>query len=176
LRLTRPTGVGGADQFTDEQGHRLVIEALTDDLADADPGRPAAGADLLGVGQVDLLQAARQVLRLPPPAVPLPPRLGRRVEDRFGGRRLDRRRWLLGVGQIQPVEQGRPFDPLAAPAEGDLDEAVDVGLLGLDLLAKIRHDTTEFGDDGVGVGQLLAERVDVVGRRHAGLNTARPVR
>lgn len=75
-RLARPTGVGGADQLADEQGHRLVVEAFAGGLADADLGRAAAGADFLGGGQIDLLPAARQVRRLAPPAVPLPLRRG----------------------------------------------------------------------------------------------------
>jgi hypothetical protein len=99
--------------------------------------------------------------------VALPPRGG----SRFGGRRLDRRRGL-GFGHGHPVEEGRAFDPLAAPAERDLHEAVDVGLLGFDLLAKFGHYAAEFRDDGFGLGQLPAEVVRVVGRRHAGFNTA----
>ena len=78
----------------------------------------------------------------------------------------------FGFRRVDPVEQGRAFDPLAAAAERPLHQAVDVGLLGLDLLAEAGHHPTEFRDDGVGVGQLPAEVVDVVGRRHARFNTA----
>ena len=167
LRLARPAGIGGADQFADEDRHRLVIEAFAGALADADLDRAAARTDLLGVAQVDLFPATRQVLRLAPPTVALPLRRGRR----FGGRRFDRRR-DLGFGHGHPVEEGRAFDPLAAAAERDLHEAVDVGLLRFDLLAKFGHHAAEFRDHGVRVGQLLAKVVRVVGRRHAGFNTA----
>jgi hypothetical protein len=49
---------------------------------------------------------------------------------------------------------------------------VDVGLLCFDLFAEVGHHAAEFGDHGVGVGQHAAEVSDVVGRRHAGFNTA----
>ena len=45
----------------------------------------------------------------------------------------------LGFGRVHPVEEGRAFDPLAAAAEGDLHEAMDVGLLRFDLFAKFNH-------------------------------------
>ena len=170
-RFATPASVSGADQFADEDRRRLVIEAFADDLTDAALRLAAAGAELLGFVQIDLFPAPRQILRLTAAAVPLPLRRGRRFGDRFGSGWLHRRR-RLGVGQIQPVEQGRAFDPLAAPAERHLHQAVDVGLLRLDLLEEVGHHLAEFGDDGVGVGQLPAEAIDVVGRRHAGLNTA----
>jgi hypothetical protein len=47
-----------------------------------------------------------------------------------------------------------------------------VALLRFDLFAMVGHHVAEFGDDGVGVGQLPAEVVDVGSRQHAGLNTA----
>jgi len=52
---------------------------------------------------------------------------------------------------------------VAAPTERDLDEAMDVGLLRVDLLAEFGDDATQFRDHGLGVGQPLAEHVDVVG-------------
>jgi hypothetical protein len=55
----------------------------------------------------------------------------------FGDRRFDRRD--LGFGRSYPVEEGRAFDPLAAAAEGDLHEAMDVRLLRVDLFAKLNH-------------------------------------
>ena len=88
-----------------------------------------------------------------------------------GGRRLDRRR-DLGFGRVHAVEEGRAFDPLAAAAERDLHEAMDVGLLRFDLLAEVGHHAAQFRDHGFRVGQLLAKVVGVVGRRHAGFNTA----
>ena len=75
-------------------------------------------------------------------------------------------------GTVDPVEEGRAFDPLAAAAERDLHEAMDVGLLRFDLFAKFGHHAAEFRDHGFRVGQLLAKVVGVVGRRHAGFNTA----
>ena len=50
LGLARPAGIGGADQFADEERHRLVVEAFAGDLADADLdhrvpfGPPGAGS------------------------------------------------------------------------------------------------------------------------------------
>ena len=119
------------------------------------------------MAQVDHFRTPRQVLRLPPPAVPLPLLRGRD----FDGWRLDRRR-NFGFRQRDPVEQGRPFDPLAASAERHLHQPMDVGLLRVDLRAEVGHDAAEFRDHGLGVSQLPAEVVDVVGRRHAAWNTA----
>ena len=73
---------------------------------------------------------------------------------------------------VDPVEQGRAFDPLAAAPERHLHQAVDVGLVRFDLLAEVGHHPAEFRDHGVRVRQLLAKHVDVVGRRHAVFNTA----
>lgn len=72
--------------------------------------------------------------RSAPPAVALPLRRGRY----FGNRRFGRRRHL-GFRRVDPVEEGRPFDPLATPAKRDLHEPMDVGLLGFDLLAEFDH-------------------------------------
>ena len=46
-----------------------------------------------------------------------------------------------------------------------------MSLVRLDLFAEVGHHAAEFSDDGVGVGQLPAEVVDIIRRRHAGLNT-----
>ena len=75
LQIARSAGIGRTDQFPDEERHRLVIEPFANALADADFECAAAGADLLGFAQVDLFPVARQVLRLAPPAMPLPLRL-----------------------------------------------------------------------------------------------------
>ena len=56
-------------------------------------------------------------------------------ELRFEGRRD------LGFRFDDPVEESRTFDPLTAAAEGDLHEAMDMGLLRFDLLAKVGHHT-----------------------------------
>jgi hypothetical protein len=40
------------------------------------------------------------------------------------------------VGHDHSIEEGRAFNPFATAAEGDLHEAVDVGLLRFDLFAK----------------------------------------
>ena len=69
-------------------------------------------------------------------------------------------------------EEGGAFDPLTRPAEGDLHEAVDVGLLRFDLLAKFGHDTTHFRDHGFRVCGLPAQVGGVVDRRHTLFNTA----
>jgi hypothetical protein len=98
--------------------------------------------------------------------------LPRRRRNRFGDRGYDNGRGRrIGFGG-EAVEEGRTFDPLTAAAEGHLHQAVDVGLLGVDLLTKFGHHAAEFGDHRLGMGQLPAKLVDVVGRRQAESNPA----
>lgn len=70
------------------------------------------------------------------------------------------------------IQRGRrPWDPLARPAGRHLHEAVDVGLLGVDLHAEVGYQPSEFGDHGLGMGQLATQVVGVLGRRQGGFNT-----
>ena len=104
-------------------GHGLALLRI-DRLADADLDRAAAGADLLGVAQVDLFAATRQILRLAPATVALPPRHGRH----FRGRRLDRRR-DCGFGQVHPVEEGRAPHAAGMSVHRDVDHLqADIGV------------------------------------------------
>jgi hypothetical protein len=75
---------------------------------------------------------------------------------------------------VEAVEEGGAFGPLARPAERPLHQAMDVVLLGVDLLAEVGHHGAEFGDHGLGLGQLLSQVVYTLGRRHGGLNPAPP--
>lgn len=68
----------------------------------------------------------------------------------------------------------RAFDPLAAPAEGNLDEAMDVSLLRFDRFAKFGYHAAQLRDHGSRVRQLLARVGGIVGRRRMLFNTARP--
>jgi hypothetical protein len=96
----------------------------------------------------------------------------RRGSFGYRGRFDNDRGRRIGTG-FEAVEERGAFDSFAAAAEGDLHETMDVGLLRVDLLAKFGHHATEFRDYGVRMCQLLAKIVEVVGQRHAGLNTAR---
>src|SRR5437870_1118494 len=87
LLFTGPAGIGGPDQFADENRHRLVVEPFAGALADADLDLATAGTELLGVTEVDLLPATRKVLRLAATTVPLPIR----YECHFSCRRFERR-------------------------------------------------------------------------------------
>ena len=61
------TGVFRTDRFDDDKARRFVFEFLGDVLANARPGLPA-GTLFLGVRDVDLHAAPRQVRRQRPPS------------------------------------------------------------------------------------------------------------
>jgi hypothetical protein len=48
------------------------------------------------------------------------------------------------------------IERLARPAERHLHQPVDLGLLGVNLLAEVSHHAAEFRNHGLGMGQLLA--------------------
>lgn len=60
--------------------------------------------------------------------------LDKYVAVRIGRWRLDRRR-VFGVRRVDPVERGRPLDPLTAAAKRHFHQTMDVGQLRVHLLA-----------------------------------------
>jgi hypothetical protein len=58
-RVTGPAGVGGANQFPNEDGRRLIIEAFAGALANADRERTVGSTDLFSFAQLDFYPATR---------------------------------------------------------------------------------------------------------------------
>ena len=163
LRLARPAGVGGADQFADEDRHRLVVEAFADALADADlepcrsthrPSRRRSGRSLPG----DAAGPSACTADRGPSASSREALRGSAARPASGPRR---RAGSIPSKRVGPSTRSPPRPKV------DLHQAMDVGLLRFDLLAKFGHHAAQFRDHGFRVGQLLAKVVGVVGRRHA---------
>jgi hypothetical protein len=159
--LATSAGVRRLNDLADEDRRRCVIETFADRLADPDAYPGTARTDLLGLAQVDLFAATRQIRRIVLASVPLPRRprrfgLGHRGR---GGRRDGL------VGRI--VEEGGAFDPFAGAAEGHLHELGDVVALRVDGAAELTDEGEDFLELGVEVrvvgeqlGDLLAEMND----------------
>src|SRR5476651_488509 len=118
LLFAGPAGVGLLGDLADEDRRRRVVEAFADRLADADADPGAAGADLLGVAEVDLFPLPGQVRRVLLAAVPVP------LQNRLAGRHRGVTRGKDGLRRrrLVAVEEGGAFDPLAAAAEGRSEE------------------------------------------------------
>jgi hypothetical protein len=118
--------------LADEQARRSIIEPLGHVGADPHPPFAAAGATLLGLGEVDLRPLAAQRPRVWPPSVARPRCHPRRLRLRFCHRRGRHGRRVV-------IEQSRTDGALRPPAERQPHQVVNMGLLLVDGRPQLCH-------------------------------------